>query len=222
MNNFIFIVLVLLLLLGSAQGQTILTWSNDVTNNVALKPMVSEGQSITFDVSTVDVDIHHWYRNGIDQGHDFDNYTTSWASWGDTAEVIYIGEAAGGAMTDNLTWEPVIVVVRATSTAIPVDTTRSDEFINATDDMGIEKMLAAEMYMFTDKMGVLFFLFIIGIPMVMVYIRTESLLVPGVLGVISGGFLVSFMPTAYQVPAILLIVISVAGIIMSLFKERTS
>ena len=83
-------------------------------------------------------------------------------------------------------------------------------------------MLAAQMYMYTDIMGVLFFLMIIGIPMIMVYVRTESLLLPGIIGIVAGGILVSFMPVAYQTPAIILIVVSVAGVILGLFKERTT
>lgn len=221
MNKLIIIVLALLLLVVPAQGQEILTWSNDVTNDKFLKPVISAGQSITFNVGVVDVVIHHWYKDGIDQSHDYDNYTASWDNWGDLAEVTYIGENAG-MFTNNLTWEPVIVVVRATSTAIPVDTVRSNDFINAIDEMDIEAILAAELYMYTDFMGALFFLFVIGIPMVMVYIRTESLLMPGVLGVISGGFLIVFIPTVYQAPIVILIVVSIAGIIMALFKERTT
>lgn len=221
MSKLIIITLVLLLLTGAAQAQHILTWNNSVSNDKFLSPVISEGQSVIFNVDVVDVTMHHWYRDGVDQSHNFDTFTTNWDKWGDAAEITYYGTGAG-TPTENLTWAPVILRARATSTAIPVDTTRSDDFINATDDMDFELMLAAQMYMYTDLMGVLFFLFIIGVPMTMTYIRTESLLIPGILGIVSGGFLISFMPTAYQAPAVLLIVISIAGIIMGLFKERTT
>lgn len=221
MNKYILITLVLLLFVGQAQAApTVLTWSNDVTNDINLKPMVSEGQTVELSVSVVDVSIHHWYRNGVDQNHNMATYSTSYDRWGDVAEITYSGTNAGES-TKNITWKPTIVMARATSTAIPLDMTRSNEFVNATDgDIDIEKMLAAEMYLFIDGLGVFAYLFFVGIPIVIIYIRSGSVLVPGVAGIMIGVFTIAALPATYQTPAVIITIVSISAVIFKLYKGR--
>lgn len=205
-----------------SSGVYIYEWWNSATTDTYLKPKISEGQSIQFIItqySGTGSVTFHWFKEGVDQSNNATFFTTSWASWGDNAEIIcYLTDDLG--QSRNITWDPVVTLLKATGSAEAVDTTRPNQFIDAVKALDLEEMMNAEMNMYTDLMGPLFFLLILGIPFVMIWIRSESLVIPGGLGIIVGTILILFMPTPYQAPIILIITISIISIMVGIYKER--
>lgn len=222
MNKFILFLLIVLAIPIVSGLPTINTYTNDISNDTSLSPVVQEGQEINFSVLTytsVDGPDYYWYRDGVVISNNFPDYTTSWTRWGDNAEiVVYIVDSDGN--SSNLTWNPVIILIRATGTPEQINLTRANEFKAGVQNFDLEEMLAAEMGMYTDQMGSLFFLLIIGVPFVMIWLRTESLIIPSALGVVLGGILILFMPPVYQTTIIIILVISITGILLGIYKDR--
>lgn len=223
LNKLIVVLIVLIACVQIASAASIDSWNNSISGDSFLKPDVQEGETIQFNISGysgVAPITFHWFRNGTNQSHNSSTYSTSWPDWGDSAEVTcYITDGIAG-QSRNITWTPTITVLKAGGIAEQIDTTRPDEFITGVEDLDLEAMLDAEMNMYIDLMGPMFFLLILGVPFVMIWIRSESLVIPGGLGLIIGVMLLGFMPTPYQAPIVLIIVISIMSVIIGIYKDR--
>jgi len=96
---------------------------------------------------------------------------------------------------------------------------------NVTDSIafntsGISSFFGAVTIPFTTFMGSLFYVFLYVLPLAVIWVRQEKALVPVGLSVIFGGILLTQLPVAWQLPAQLFIILTVFGLLYSMFKER--
>lgn len=74
---------------------------------------------------------------------------------------------------------------------------------------------------FTAIMGNLFFVFLFGIPFLMMWLRQESMNVPLALGIILAAGIFMFLPPEYVISAMGIMALAIVGAIYLVFKERS-
>ena len=73
---------------------------------------------------------------------------------------------------------------------------------------------------YTGAVGSIFWLFMFGLPFVAIWIKSESVIIPTILGFMISGSMFFFLPIEYQGAAQILFYISLAGLLFSFFKSR--
>lgn len=73
---------------------------------------------------------------------------------------------------------------------------------------------------YTDRMGLIFWLMLFGLPFVAMFIRGTKVVVPALLALCIGGLIWQFLPPEWTYVAYLLIIVAVAGIIYSIMRSR--
>ena len=73
---------------------------------------------------------------------------------------------------------------------------------------------------YTDGMGAFFYVFVFSIPFVIQYLRQGTMIIPSVLGIITAGFLLMYVPAEYELVAVAFIALGVLGVIWGVVKER--
>jgi len=96
------------------------------------------------------------------------------------------------------------------------------EFNNLTNaSFDPQNMSQVAVFPYTNVLGTLFWGFLFGILFLMLWMRSEDVTIPALLGLIIGGSLWAFMPAEWVQMAASLTVISFAGLIYSLIKGRS-
>ena len=72
---------------------------------------------------------------------------------------------------------------------------------------------------YSAKLGNLALLIIFAIPFLMMWIRQQNSLVPAIVGMILGGFIIALLPTEYHLVAMGFIGLSVLAVIFGIMKE---
>jgi len=73
---------------------------------------------------------------------------------------------------------------------------------------------------YTDRMGLIFWLMLFGLPFVAMFIRGTKVIVPALLALCIGGLIWQFLPSEWTYIAYLLIIVAIAGIIYSIMRSR--
>jgi hypothetical protein len=73
---------------------------------------------------------------------------------------------------------------------------------------------------YTSAIGSLFFAIVFAIPFLMQWIRQGSMVIPGALGTILGGFMLAQTPAEYHIVAYAFIALGILGIVWGIYKER--
>jgi len=78
----------------------------------------------------------------------------------------------------------------------------------------------ALMLPYTTTLDDWFYIFVYVLPLAVIWVRQEKALMPVGLSVLFGGLLLSQLPASWQMPAQLFIVLTIVGLLYSMFKER--
>jgi hypothetical protein len=73
---------------------------------------------------------------------------------------------------------------------------------------------------YVDGMDAFFYVFVFSIPFVIQYLRQGTMIIPSVLGIITAGFLLMYVPAEYELVAVTFIALGVLGVIWGVVKER--
>lgn len=199
-------------------------YNNSISTN--LYPHQDVNSNIQFNISANEtITTWSWFVDGVNVSNNVNTYTKSWATSGQK-NITVSGSNANG-VTNSIVWYPIIE--REKSTA-------SDETA-ALNTSWYDSLLASfsgntpSFYAFTSAIvlpftntqtgiGNFFYLFLYGLPMLVIWIRQEKALIPAGLGIIFGAFFLGQLPESYIGVAVLLMILTVFGIIYSLYKER--
>jgi len=104
----------------------------------------------------------------------------------------------------------------------PLNTSWMNTTVNATNfsTSGFTSFFGALMLPYTTTLGSIFYVFVYVLPLAVIWVRQEKALMPVGLSVLFGGLLLSQLPESWQIPAQLFIVLTVVGLLYSMFKER--
>jgi hypothetical protein len=72
---------------------------------------------------------------------------------------------------------------------------------------------------YPDAMGTIAFLILAIMPFAMMWISNGNMKMAGIVGLITGGFVLAFLPAGYQAGAILCMVISAVSTLWGLYKQ---
>lgn len=96
----------------------------------------------------------------------------------------------------------------------------SEEGCYQGETINMSELMSAIPAFYTGAIGSLFWLFLFGLPFVAIWIKSESVVIPTILGFMISGSMFFFLPIEYQGAAQILFYISVAGMLFSFFKSR--
>lgn len=219
--KYIIVMCILILLIPIVSSVPELTdYNNSISNNQF--PHVDLLTNIQFNVTANESVNYHWYVDNVNQSHNYDNFTIQWDTSGHKNVSVYGTNVNGSTL--QITWN-VFVKIGVSTGADEVATLSSEPYdvlITAIsgENPDFEGVLSASTMPYTNIVGNVFYLIIICVPLFMLWIRQENKIIPVVLGLSLGGIFLMFMPEQYIPTAILLILISVTGILYTLFKQR--
>ena len=198
------------------------TWTNSISG-IDLYPKVESSSSVTFSVtSTETINTWSWYVGGVSQSNNYDNLTTSWSATGQKTVYVYGTNAVGDSNT--ITWYPYIRMKMAGASHVvsKMDETGYDDIIDGIggDTPDFEQILWGASEPYQAVAGNMFFVVLFGLPMIMMWIRQGSLLIPSVFGILIGTMLLSFFPASFAATASAIIILSVLATFYTFYKER--
>lgn len=197
------------------------SYNNSISNT--LYPHQNVNTNIQFNISATEPIITWtWFIDGVDVSNNFNFIIKSWATSGQKNVTVY-GTNAGGT-TGSISWYPIIVREKSTASdkTLALNTTWYNSLLNSFKGSTPSLYLFASALVlpFTSSIGNFFYLFLYGLPLLVIWIRQEKALIPAGLGIIFGAFFLGQLPESYIGVAVLFMILTVFGIIYSLYKER--
>jgi len=95
-----------------------------------------------------------------------------------------------------------------------------DNLINISSESNVTTWASALSDPYKDRMGMTFFGIIFVLPFIAMWIRGSNTIIPSILGLILGGFIWAYMPEKFVHMAYLFIIISIAGVIYGIFRQK--
>jgi len=95
-----------------------------------------------------------------------------------------------------------------------------DNLINISSESNVTTWASALSEPYKDRMGMTFFGIIFVLPFIAMWIRGSNTIIPSILGLILGGFIWAYMPEKFVHMAYLFIIISIAGVIYGIFRQK--
>ena len=95
-----------------------------------------------------------------------------------------------------------------------------DNLIDISSESNVTTWASALSDPYKDRMGMTFFGIIFILPFIAMWIRGSNTIIPSILGMILGGFIWAYMPEKFVHMAYLFIIISIAGVIYGIFRQK--
>ena len=221
MRSLITILVFLLLISGANAAVPVLT-SLDNSISSDLYPKVEKNTDITFATDYYPSTTYYWVVDGTEQGTHLYNITLSWTSVGSKNVSVYAVNVSGS--SNILTAFPTIKRIMAE--AGDVHATYSEEGINEiqssldSDTPDAQALFWGVSFPYRNALGNIFFLFLYGLPSLLIWISTKKMIVPVVITIIFQVLFLGSIPPVFILPASLFIVLTVVGIYNSLTRDR--
>jgi len=95
-----------------------------------------------------------------------------------------------------------------------------DDLTDISTELNVTLWASALSEPYKDRMGMTFFGIIFILPFIAMWIRGSNTIIPSILGMILGGFIWAYMPEKFVHMAYLFIIISIAGVIYGIFRQK--
>ena len=95
-----------------------------------------------------------------------------------------------------------------------------DNLINISSESNVTTWASLLSEPYKDRMGMTFFGIIFILPFIAMWIRGSNTIIPSILGLILGGFIWAYMPEKFIHMAYLFIIISIAGVVYGIFRQK--
>ena len=197
---------------------SITSYENNVTDDRAHVPL-KYGTTVMFNATADETVTWSWTLDGADQSVAFDNYThTFTAGFGYYAVTVNATNANGTDLHIWGIWENI----ETTADTIPTFSDTSYQMLLDSKDYppNMEDFGKAMVHPFVQMVGVIFYLFIFGIPLLMMYIRQDNMTLPTTLLLLFGSIIIFMLPPQWQIIAGALMTLGFVGILFKLYKER--
>ena len=195
-----------------------ITAYNNITGARAHIPL-GYGTAVMFNATADAAVTWAWTLDGVDQGVVADNYTHTFSAGFGYYAVTVTATNSGG--TDTFTWG-VWENIETTAQTVPTFTNASYQMLIESIDYppDMEDFGKAMASPFVQLVGVIFYLFIFGIPLLMMYIRQDNMTLPTTLLLLFGSIIIFMLPPQWQIIAGALMTLGFVGILFKLYKER--
>jgi len=175
--------------------------------------------TVTFNATANEAVTWSWTLDTVDQTVAVDTYTHTFnAGFGYYAVTVNATNANG---TDTHTWG-IWENIETTAQTVPTFSDTSYTMLLDSIDYppNMEDFGKAIAHPFVRMIGTIFYLFIFGIPLLMMYIRQDSMTLPTTLLLLFGSVIIFMLPPQWQIIAGALMTLGFVGILFKLYKER--
>lgn len=227
MKTIYYLILALLVVgacsLASTEAAPAVFSYNNSVSDTNLYPHQQVNTNIQFNVSANEtITTWTWLKGGVDASNNFDNYTTSWTGPGQKNITVY-GTNANGS-TAQLSWFPHIEqeMAGAGDTITELNMTAYNSILDVigSEDPDYESFLFALTMPHTSIIGSLFYVILYGVPFLFIWIGQGSAKIPAVLGCMLAPVMLGAFNADYIGISVLLILLTLFGVIYTLYKER--
>jgi hypothetical protein len=197
---------------------SITSYENSITGDNAHVPL-TYNTTVLFNATSDESVNWTWALDEADQTNPYDNYTHTFnAGFGYYAVTVNATNANG---TDLHTWG-IWENIETTAETVPTFSDTSYQMLLDSIDYppNMEDFGKAMASPFVQMVGVIFYLFIFGIPLLMMYIRQDNMTLPTTLLLLFGSIIIFMLPPQWQIIAGALMTLGFVGILFKLYKER--
>lgn len=161
-----------------------------------------------------------WYANGVDQSRDADNITITYST--QSYHNLTVNGTNANGTTQTVEYR---IWVHRNTTATPQPTCNESHFEQLDDSMqatnpDFTEFTEAIAAPYIHMIGSVFFLFLFGLPLLMIYIRQDSIHIPATFMFLFGAFVLVLMPPQFVMIGTALLALALFGAIYSYVKER--
>lgn len=204
---------------NAACAPSITTATNSQTGNATyLYP--DHGDTVLFTVAANEtITTWTWHADGIDQANNHAHLELTYTAFG-YHNVTVTGTNANG-NTNPTTWIVWTNRELRDTHAEPADTTAHDMLQESiSDEPSFHGLMQAISHPYTNALGLIFYLFLFGLPLLMMYIRQNSMTIPATLMFLIGGVIIAMLPAQWQIITGALMGLALFGMLYKLYKER--
>jgi uncharacterized membrane protein (DUF485 family) len=160
-----------------------------------------------------------WHANEYDQFNNHPTYSLLYTDFGYHNVSVY-GTNAGG-NTNTIIWIVWVNRELRDTHAENVDETAYNMLQDSiSDEPSFHALMRAISHPYTSALGLIFYLFLFGLPLLMMYIRQDSMTIPATLMFIIGGVIIAMLPAQWQIITGALMGLALFGMLYKLYKER--
>jgi hypothetical protein len=201
---------------------SVLTYNNSVSDT-NLYPHQQVNTNIIFNVTADEtITTWTWIRDGTNASNNNPTYTTQWTGPGQK-NISVFGENINGS-TEQISWYPLIEQAMAGSGDVitEINTSAYDSVLEVftSEDPDYESFLFALTMPLTSILGSLFYVILYGTPFLFMWVGQGSAKIPAVLGCMVSPILLGSFNPDYIGISVLLILLTLFGLIYSMYKER--
>ena len=209
--------------LASVEAAPAITAYNNSVSDTNMYPHQQVNTNIQFNISANEtITTWTWLKDGTDASNNFDNYITQWTGPGQK-NITVSGTNANGT-TESITWYPHIEQEMAGvgDTITELNLTAYDSILDVigSEDPDYEAFLFALTMPHTSIIGSIFYVILYGVPFLFIWVGQGSAKIPAVLGCMLAPVMLGAFNADYIGISVLLILLTLFGLIYTLYKER--
>lgn len=193
--------------------------ANNATNDDSTYIAINYSQCVLFTVTANEtITSWAWHANGIDQSRNAPDITLCYSQWGYHNLTVTATNANGIASAEYRVW---VNRELETTTQAEVDET-GYEMIEASfeGEPSWTDFTDAIAFPYTAMMGRIFFLFLFGLPLLMIYIRQDAINIPATIMFMFGAVILFLLPAQWLLIGEVLMALALFGAIYKIYKER--
>lgn len=179
------------------------------------------GDTVNFSAKANETVTWAWCADGYDEFNTLAYHHITYTVFG-YHNVTVTGTNPNG--TTNATWIVWVSRELRDTHATEVDETAYDMMQDAIGDEttapSFHGFMQAISHPYTSTLGLIFYLFLFGLPLLMMYIRQDSMTIPATLMFLIGGVIIAMLPAQWQIIAGALMGLALFGMLYKLYKER--
>ena len=213
------IAIILIAPMLSAAAPVIDSQANDATNDDSTYIAINYSQCVLFTVTANEtITSWAWHANGIDQSRNVANITLCYTRWGYHNLTANATNANGSAGAEYRVW---VHRELETTPQAEVDET-GYEMIEASfeGEPSWTDFTDGIAFPYTAMMGNIFFLFLFGLPLLMIYIRQDAINIPATIMFMFGAVILFLLPAQWLLIGEALMALALFGAIYKIYKER--
>ena len=218
----IIVIAIAILLLSSmlsAAALVIDSQLNNATNDDSTYIAINYSQCVLFTVTANEsIDSWAWHANGVDQSRDAPNITQCYTTWGYHNLTVNATNAAGSAHAEYRVW---VNRELETGTQAEVSETGFEMLEDSFEgDPSWTDFTGAISQPYTTMIGSIFFLFLFGLPLLMIYIRQDAINIPATIMFMFGAVILFLLPEQWLLIGEALMALALFGAMYKVYKGR--
>lgn len=210
-------------MVGASRGAPDITAYNNSVSGTTLYPHQQPSTNIIFNATANEsITTWTWLKDGTNVSNNNPTYTTQWTGPGQKNITVY-GTNANGT-TESVSWYPLIEqkMAGAGDVITEINMTSYDSILDVftSEDPDFEAFLFALTMPHTSIIGSLFYVILYGMPFLFIWLAQGSAKIPAALACMLAPVMLGSFNPDYIGISVLLILLTLFGVIYSLYKER--